>query len=318
MAALVERQTLQAISESQRRWRELGTETGRFSVKRLAQSVELGSGVSKRLTDLVVDNLPPFVPEGLPGFQSDFHATHPTPLIQLGLMADWRLIDKLVPPGLELQYPEYVKPRDRKSWIDGMRILTEVTTELLTLDVIRSLAEKHLLFRPFVATEETTGYRDVIAKTKELLGGEERFERIRNGLTLSMLSGDNLITERALYKNYYIDLNRIAILLGERIPLPKHDHFSNSLQGGLVHAGHPGVINIPLGHEIAQTAAALEALEYAAFGKNHIRRVGALALGAVLGTTSDNLGIPHYMVHEICHYMSQDSNRVGLIPYRIK
>lgn len=149
-----------------------------------------------------------------------------------------------------------------------------------------------------------------------------------------MLTGDRTDVDEAVQEFGYDNLDDFAVELGGQ------SEYSNVLVqimsrfgeraalsvtgGGLVSSEYPGVINLPLLSYMIGGISFLGGTSTALALSKGIEDPRMAAIGSLLLATNSyyalqsSIALPNSLTHELCHYLSQDSDRTGLIPIRYK
>ena len=224
--------------------------------------------------------------------------------------------------GLKLETPSWLEgDEDEADWMDGLEVLNEIATETLAQDVMKNLGHKNKWFAPiagisglemrFMAT-----YKKGLSKSEKIFGGRDKFEKFRQNLILAMLTGDNKTANDQLEGLGYQNVDRFALEIGREAKYSSGLGLEWSI--ALVDVNFPGIISInlsPHSPSLINIGAAVFEIEQLSAGIENPTIVGiAFAFLAFNGFFAINPAIlsQHGLVHETCHYLSQNTGRFGL------
>lgn len=218
--------------------------------------------------------------------------SHPAPLITVG----WHYDKRLYQDRFQIDYPEGLNDEEKKAWINGLELLTEVATDGLFHYMHKGVAKARSSLDD-VTNQGVGTHQPVTEFLAEKLGGKAHVRLMRETLMQAVLRSDQTSTNRTLQIYDISDLNELAIALGQGHTYRDHGFVGTPPSqrpetgaetllrpGGEYSLSFPGVINYPV--------------------RNYILTV--LGLGY----------IPYALAHELIHYATDDLNRIGLIPLK--
>lgn len=324
---------MELVEATKRKWRD----AFRSPHKEFSQAIDIPERMTRNLVDRVVDNLPSYIPEDV---RVKIKETHPNPMVVSGFLVDKRLIKS--EKDIDIEAPSWMSKEDVKDYGKGITVLNEIATDTLAYEVENNLAKKSLWFKfsNAISKIENKIFGTVVSKevkdAQKLLGGKDKFEEFRKNLVLAMLTGDNSKVDEQLNSLGYGDLDRFALEIGREATYSKslewmdkvfkNPRVTRILTAGNVSVEKPGIISLNMaGNSPGLLNIAVGVLQGAAFVGGVVS--GAPTMGAVmLGLLAVNgffvarlpTSTQHVIVHETCHYISQDVDRVGIKRYTQK
>lgn len=321
------------VNDVKRRWKE----AFRPSHKEFSQAIDVPETMTKDLVNKVVDNLPFYIPAEI---RSNIKETHPDPLVVSGFLVDKRFLKS--EKDIDIEAPPWVSKEDLEDYNKGITVLNEIATDTLAYEVENNLAKKSLWYKFSNAVSKIeskifgTAVSNEVKYAQKMLGGADKFEDFRKNLVLAMLTGDNSKVNEQLDSLGYGDLDRFALEIGRETTYSKSMEwmdkvFKNPRVTRILTAGHvsiekPGVISLNMaGNSPGLLNVAVGIFQGIAFAGGVY--AGAPTMGAVmLGLMAVNgyfvarlpTSTQHVLMHEACHYISQDSGRVGIKRYTVK
>lgn len=320
--------------ESQERWRALKNKP----YKEFSQAIDIPNAVSGRLLRIVLANLPPYIPDNLKVSLTD---NHPEPIIAAGVLPDRRLF---APPSefiLEHPLPPTIETDEKESWEIGMTLLNEIATDTLAQDILRQMGKTRMSasgvrwFAPLTELLRITNpvrkaYASGLKQAENIFGGKEKFQRFRQELIITALSGDQSGVDSQLKTLDLESLDAFAVEIGkqakrygregmETIGKVFGERLMFSFGGALMSEAFPGVINLPLAHALPASVNLAVAGYVIAGLKAGIENPAIAALNLVFlafnsyWALKPAYGIPNAVLHELCHYLGQGTNHNGLI-----
>jgi hypothetical protein len=190
---------------------------------------------------------------------------------------------------------------EEKAWMEGMNILNEIATETLALDILKGISKSEtksitsetvrLLSKLPGATPELVG----IPKAEEYLTDmmtNDDYDEFKKRLATAMLLGDTTKVESFLIEKELDNLDSIALQLSK-----KTKYGGKALRDAM---------NKP------RLAKALKKIRFPIGGGcTSISYPGVLSMH-IIPAIRNPQSIPRDILHEICHYISNDINHLGL------
>jgi hypothetical protein len=313
------------VLETQEKWRS----AKKFPLKQFSQAIDVPEVVSKNIVNIVIDNFPSYIPEDV---RENLRENHPNPIVAVGFLTDKRF-GEMEPANFEFMGPSWLNEDDYTPWMDGVEVLNEMANDTLAQETLKNLGRKNKWFAPIVAIadfEAKTGaaYKKAMSKVEKIFGGKDKFENFRQNLILAMLTGDNTVINAQLGDLGYQDIDRFALEIGREAKYSIGlDWLTNKFEkkevgsifvNGSVNVLFPEIVNINL----APKTLSLFNLGVALFQISKLASIsGDPSIGGiVLAGLAFNgffaiypaITSQHTLVHETCHYLSQNLSHLGL------
>lgn len=301
----------------------------------ISQAIDLPTRTSEAIYNTILDNLPLDTQEGH-NYKEEILRDHPTPIYAVGLLTDKRALTPFQ-SHFSPQFPERYSKEERIAWRKGLLLLDEYATDSLAYGVERRLIQRAFgvnlaenimkmgSFSAMVYSNPTSDRNPMFTQelihanlTDDLTSLNEYIQKYLNiesvdELAITIGSSSNIKSKSVEM------LSRTIIKVANKNRL-----IFSTATGGFVDRNKPGVIQINM-------------LPYATIGIISIKNLTSM-IDMVSGNLNFSHGIApyaipagfsaanlamllagvynqlHAIVHETCHYITQDHQTMGLTP----
>jgi hypothetical protein len=325
------------VEASQARYRSLK----RKPWQAFSQTTEVRPSICEKYLLFVLDNLPEYIPEEV---VKSIRDEHPPPIIGVSVFMDNRemgaALDGVTPPYQNrFVIPSNLSGEQLDAWREGIWVLNEVATEILAQDIIKVAAgrssTKYKRLLNYLANK-TPNSRVTHKGNQTLKDISPDSNKIQQALVNCMLSGERTIIDAELNKIGIHDLDELAIRFGEKLsyggqkldiypygekePRIKKalDLTKNNLRSfisGMSSSNlHPGVIEVRMAPYIMHLSAIFMVLNRIPIDTIFAPISALLLYGVSRETLHNATRTPRNLIHEMCHYISSDTDHYGLRP----
>ena len=287
------------VKESQDRWLTLQ----KRPYKTVSQAWNLPPENAKYVFDLTLRSIPTYIDSAL---SEKIREKHPTPLLGFSVLVDERLMQaKETGPFVFMSdVSDQLSDEDKRAWFEGMNLLDEVANDALASDVLSQISSREKQGFVFLMADLESGIPPALSKPagvsqvekfiKEKAG--ERYDELKKRLITAMLTGKHEEVNSYLKEEELgTSLDDLALELGKKF------RYGGKLREAIERPFLNKVlkrVRLPLGA-----------------GQRSTSYPGVISIYPLgMGLEGPLKGV----VHEICHYLGQDSNHLGLLKGKYK